>query len=224
MTASATQTYIDFMSSSRRNAHGKTFQQILNYSEEEMEFDHEYIQWLFPLPEPSPYNPLAPVINVAELQVLLTDQIKHNLELAANKMLDFWGIEPWNPQKLPILNGHNALRFSRVLQSLVYHGYRTKAEEILQKALSVSIPTSSQKKARSISSVISSIAGNTKPCLRPSRDRVSGLTYWETAYLTACERMEENNVSKEPSDDKEYIEQSPEKPKDTTKKRVRYER
>jgi hypothetical protein len=96
---------------------------------------HDYIQWLFPLPEASRFNPEAPLLSAADKAAFRTDP---DLQLRALKALDlllgFWGfarnekaivrapdfaarsanwLEPTN---------HNHLRLTRVLLFLGHAG------------------------------------------------------------------------------------------------------
>ena len=41
---------------------GRTRNQILAFGDRQLEEVHDYIQWLFPLPEPSRFNPDAPLL------------------------------------------------------------------------------------------------------------------------------------------------------------------
>ena len=47
-----------------RDHRGRLLSHILGFSLDELEFHHDYIQWLFPLPEPSGANPSAPLLSL----------------------------------------------------------------------------------------------------------------------------------------------------------------
>jgi len=104
------------------------FSQMQRYTSQELEDDHEFIQWIFPTTTKSKFNKLSPIIKINELRSnQLFEQAKllmsrHSLKL----MLKHWGISSdmktiFNKDKFKLLNGHNGVRLSRVLQSLVYH-------------------------------------------------------------------------------------------------------
>lgn len=178
-----TQKYLQFMAGNIVNSEGFTVSTILNYNSLQLESDHAFIQWIFPLPEPSRFNPDAPLIDVKELKQSLqqkeTDetmrQVIENHERATMMMLQFWGIEPAiNPKRITCLNGHNGLRFSRFLQCLVYHGYREKAKSILDQILGI----------------VNSSDGKEAKLLKPSINRSTGKTLWEECYLHACDMMD----------------------------------
>lgn len=111
--------YINFLNSDR-------FEEIISYDKHEMENDHEFIQWLFPTTTPSDFNPNAPVINIQELRQHRDFKIAQEKMLLSFKLITcHWGIdgtEVVDTKKFTRLNGHNGLRLSRVLQSLIYHG------------------------------------------------------------------------------------------------------
>jgi hypothetical protein len=58
-----------------------------------LELKHDYIQWLFPLPEPSPVNPEAPTLTPEAVNGFGSDlALKARLRRALEKMLAFYGI------------------------------------------------------------------------------------------------------------------------------------
>ncbi len=127
-----TKEYIQFIRGGT-TSHGMTFEEIMNYTDRDLEDDHAYIQWIFPLAAPSQFNPDAPVINIAELQNY--PEAKEAMLRSYEKITKFWGLysDPIDRKRLILLNGHNGLRFSRFLQSMVYHGHENLAEETLEK-------------------------------------------------------------------------------------------
>jgi hypothetical protein len=171
--ANGTLEYIEFIRG-RKTPHGITHEKILNYTDQELEGDHEYIQWIFPLATSSMFNPDAPVINVKELQNY--PEASAAILRSSEKLTKFWGIhsDPVDDRRLRLLNGHNGLRFSRFLQSMVYHGHANIADEVLQRVLS-----------------------NVHK-LSPSRGK-GGKTLWEEKFLEAKEKMNELEENREES-------------------------
>lgn len=55
-----------------RDAEGRSLEDILQFKDSELEYHHDYIQVLFPLPEPSPINPGAPIIKYVSLARMLS--------------------------------------------------------------------------------------------------------------------------------------------------------
>lgn len=123
---------VQFYRSEIANNDGTTFEDILAYSYGALEVDHSYIQWLFPLYEPSCFNVLAPVLTTEEQILFSTDPfLRDRVEKAFHKMLDFYGLQysdevvSWqvpgkheNPQWWLEFFNHNMLRITRILMSL----------------------------------------------------------------------------------------------------------
>ena len=55
-----TERLIRFYDGTGTDHRGRTLADIHAYDHDALERHHDFIQWLFPLPEPSPVNPLAP--------------------------------------------------------------------------------------------------------------------------------------------------------------------
>lgn len=128
--------YVAFLNDENQ---GITYSDFLAMADRELEFSHSFIQWIFPLAEPSRFNSDAPVLDLAELSVKIQSDptIVDKLNQSVDKMLAFWGIgadlsviDPLKARSLDRHN-HNALRFSRMLRSLVYHGQDARAASIL---------------------------------------------------------------------------------------------
>jgi hypothetical protein len=47
---------------------GRSLTEILAWPDDRLEDVHDFIQWLFPLPEPSGANPSAPTLDAATIQ------------------------------------------------------------------------------------------------------------------------------------------------------------
>lgn len=57
-----------FYTGNGRDVQGRTHAEILAWSDALLEAVHDYIQWLFPLPEASGFNPLAPLLTPALIE------------------------------------------------------------------------------------------------------------------------------------------------------------
>ena len=76
----------------KRDAEGRTLDNILNFSADELEYHHDFIQYLFPLPERSPINPYAPVVTPeVRREFLARSDLREALMLALGRMLNFYG-------------------------------------------------------------------------------------------------------------------------------------
>lgn len=106
---------IEFLRGNGVDGAGRKIGTVLNFSFDETENVHDYIQWLFPSDMPSECCPDAPVLSPDDIAIMKTDEtIRANLTRAWNKMMGFYGssihwITPWN---------HNYLRITRILRCL----------------------------------------------------------------------------------------------------------
>jgi hypothetical protein len=122
--------FIYFFQNKIRNIDGLTHNDILNYDNKKLEDKHNYIQYLFPLPVKSKYNPDAPVIN----QIFINEAI-NNMEIRKNiiksflRMLNFYGysysvkpfdiIDKGETKQWLTKQNHNYLRITRILKFLM---------------------------------------------------------------------------------------------------------
>jgi hypothetical protein len=71
----------------------RTLEQTLAWDDAMLEGTHDYVQWWFPLAEPSAYNSHAPVASCAEFEELGGDErVMGGLERAMHRMLRFYGL------------------------------------------------------------------------------------------------------------------------------------
>ena len=128
---------IDFLKAKTTDRHGRKITDFMNLSEREMEDDHEWIQWVFPINTPSPHNPFAGQIFSGS-----SDYFRSNSKLGLQQM-DFlrkysdslglgWGTGTPDPQKFfSIINdpyNHHVKRISRVLKHLMLTGKQYSAQ------------------------------------------------------------------------------------------------
>lgn len=77
-----------------QDAEGRTLDETLEFSNEQLEYYHDYIQYLFPLPERSPVNPSAPTITKDVREAFLTRQhLRKQLGRSLERMANFYGLE-----------------------------------------------------------------------------------------------------------------------------------
>lgn len=141
---------LEFWHGSGTNQEGFSFNQIINFDFDELERNHCYIQWLFPLDEPSQAVPESPVIEKTEIDKLVKDDIiVFKMGLALGRMLEFYGLDIPREDKFAIVKSkdfdkrakkwitpqnHNYLRLTRIMKSLSLLGFGYYAK-ILQKTL-----------------------------------------------------------------------------------------
>ncbi|MBM4067650.1 MAG: hypothetical protein FJ271_01710 [Planctomycetes bacterium] len=84
---------LDFYRGDGTDSVGRSLEQILSWDDDEFESVHDFIQWLFPLPEPSQFNPDAPLLDEGEIAVFRSDPlIRSNLLRSFERMLSFLGL------------------------------------------------------------------------------------------------------------------------------------
>jgi hypothetical protein len=114
---------------------GRMLRDVWAWSFENLERIHNYIQWLFPLSEPSQFNMRAPVLDREAIQQFrMESKLRDNLIISLNVMLRFYGFETFTGdnqvrvRKAPNFHerkrnwlttgNHNFLRLTRILKSL----------------------------------------------------------------------------------------------------------
>ncbi len=121
---------------------GRTHAGILAWDDEQLEHVHDYIQWLFPLPERSGANPSAPVLDPASIATMRSDpEMQARLVSGFERMLAFYGfvlreseiVE--GPDFAPAAarwltpGDHNHLRITRILRCLRVLGREQEAQQ-----------------------------------------------------------------------------------------------
>lgn len=109
----------DFMRGDLKNTNGIHYLDILNFTLEELEKTHNYIQWIFPLPTVSQFQPSAPIISIRQIEELRKDKkILGNIMRATDRMAEFY----LNSSHWLNHNDHNFLRITRILTCLNLFG------------------------------------------------------------------------------------------------------
>ena len=115
---------------------GRYWSTVLHFSDSELEYTHDYIQWIFPLTEPSAFNPHAPLLDNESRKCFATDdRLQANMCEACRRLLTFYGLlcrrvdqsgrevilsESFSERSRHWVspNNHNHLRLTRILKSL----------------------------------------------------------------------------------------------------------
>lgn len=148
-----------------RDAEDRTLSEILRFPDRDLEYHHDYIQWLFPLPERSPFNPNAPQIDQATAEAFRTrPELRSRLRESFVRMLSFYGFEVIPVPaggKFGIQEGsnidfqrksrfwlrqfdHNHLRITRIIRCLRVLGLEDEAEEFYKILARVGAPKPGQ--------------------------------------------------------------------------------
>jgi hypothetical protein len=123
---------------------GRSFDSVLSFDLARLETTHDYIQWLFPLPEPSTFNPETPVLTERVILALQGDpRLMARVRRSLERMLSFYGLAlevgaegpkvvpgtDWKERQAEWLrpNNHNHLRLTRILRSIYLLGLREEA-------------------------------------------------------------------------------------------------
>lgn len=134
---------LSFYSGEAPDSQGRFLHQIQQWSDAKLESVHDYIQWLFPLPERSAFNTAAPVLTADVIKAFQSGKdLQENLRRSLLCMLRFYGLKLTSgPNK--ILRGrdfetkaanwlrtgnHNHLRIARILRSLMLLGLQAEAK------------------------------------------------------------------------------------------------
>jgi len=118
----------------------RSLKEIQQWDFNQLEYVHNYIQWLFPLTDRSHYNLDAPLLKLDDMQSFqsspkLRQEVLYNLEL----MLNFYGFIRYSDKIVAANNfdqriqqwlsfgNHNFLRITRILKSLKLLGLEHEA-------------------------------------------------------------------------------------------------
>lgn len=114
---------------------------IQNWTNDDWELHHDFIQWVFPLKEASQFNPDAPILTDEDIQIF-QDSFLLPLKLVFTRFLYFLGLEYSYDEDgyeiVPSANfsereyiwkifNHNHLRITRCLQSCILLGLEDEA-------------------------------------------------------------------------------------------------
>ena len=136
---------LDFYRGLGTDIEGRRLEDILAWPDDDLEAVHDFIQWLFPLPEPSKFNPDAPLLTHQDIAAFKSDPVlQANLMKSFERILAFLGLslsegrvvvggnftsrlaDVWtNPN-------HNWLRISRILRSLTLLGMEVQAQALYE--------------------------------------------------------------------------------------------
>lgn len=127
-------TIIEFYAGRAKDVEGRTLDDILAFNDEELEYTHNYIQWLFPLPEASRYYARAPILTEADITAFKAspDLLSRVCEAAA-RMTSFYRTS----EEVQTPGDHNHLRITRIIRFLTLIGLAKEARDFYDLALEV---------------------------------------------------------------------------------------
>ncbi len=130
----------------RGDGRGRSLAAIQGWDDAALEAVHDYIQWLFPLPEASGFNPAAPRLTPADIAAFqASPELRAALLGSFRRMLSFYGfmLDEAGPRIHAAANfaeraanwlcpgNHNLLRLTRILRCLALLGLAEHAAALL---------------------------------------------------------------------------------------------
>ena len=139
---------LDFYAGRGGDHRGRTLSAVHRFPVEMLEYEHDFIQWLFPLRTPSPVNPEAPTLSERDIAEFRSNEtLKVRLQESFELMLDFYGLvieerdgnlAVQRADRFSLRAGnwltpgnHNFLRITRILKSLTILGRQDLARAFL---------------------------------------------------------------------------------------------
>lgn len=130
MNSMESQKLINYLKGTGTDSKGRTIQDVWNFTDEQLEETHNYIQWLFPLKEMSenvmgsPFLDDEDIIKIIKEDLDIQDNFLKSLMCMHNfyKDNDFW-LQP---------NDHNHLRITRILKSTTLLSSKENAKEFYE--------------------------------------------------------------------------------------------
>ena len=106
---------LHFLEGAIPDGRGHTLSMIMAFDDQTIESTHDFIQWIFPLDEPSRSHPGAPVLDLFEIEEIKSSEVAlENLMQSADWYFGFLQRhDHWIRQY-----DHNHLRISRAIKSL----------------------------------------------------------------------------------------------------------
>ena len=104
----------DFLCGDGRDGRGRLLAEVLDLDDTAIEGVHDFIQWLFPLPEPSRAVPGSPVLHPGEAEAIREDpRATEGFRAGLERMSRFYrDTDGWL-----VRFDHNHLRISRILRA-----------------------------------------------------------------------------------------------------------
>ncbi len=135
---------LDFYRGQDTDTEGRSLDELWEWNDDELEEVHDFIQWMFPLPEPSRFNPDAPLLTADDMAAFRSDVLlQSRLRKSFERILRFLGFSraedgsvvegPTFADRVPEVwayPNHNWLRITRILRSLCRLGLNSEAQSL----------------------------------------------------------------------------------------------
>ncbi len=135
---------IGFYSGTEPDHRGRYLHEIQRWPDDQLEKVHDYIQWLFPLLEPSAFNLAAPVLNRESIgEFRARPDLQEKLRVSFRRMMIFYGLETRSGEQVTVNRApnfaakatvwlspgnHNHLRITRIFKCLNVLGLEAEAK------------------------------------------------------------------------------------------------
>lgn len=123
---------VDFLIGSEPDIEGRYFNDILTMSDYDLEYCHDYIQWMFPLKDVSKFNPNACILTDEDIVLIKSNPIAiANFKAGIHRLVGFYEkYEYW-----ALDQNHNILRITRIIKSTSLLLSPAHAEKVYQRIL-----------------------------------------------------------------------------------------
>ena len=106
---------VAFLEGSGTDSRSRRLVELLQFDDDEIEYTHDFIQWMFPLKEASGSNFSAPNLRASDVDVIRSSaECQQNLETSASWILAFFK----RSEEVAQFTNHNHLRVTRIIKSL----------------------------------------------------------------------------------------------------------
>jgi len=137
---------IGFYCGTEPDHRGRYLHEIQRWPDDQLEGAHDYIQWLFPLAEPSGFNVAPPVLNTEAIEAFQArPDLQEKLRFSFLRMMNFYGLDMRSGEWVTIARApnfatksavwltpgnHNHLRLTRILKCLSLLGLEAEAKAL----------------------------------------------------------------------------------------------
>ncbi|KAE9541965.1 hypothetical protein HT665_02600 [Ursidibacter maritimus] len=143
---------LDFLEQKGTDHKGRTIQDIWAFDIFNLENNHDFIQWIFPLDTPTKSNRFAPILTESDCgQIKKSEIAQYSLQKSLDVMLSFWGLKLENGRVIVAeeldrnrinhfwirRTNHNQLRITRTIKSLAMLGQLELARQLQQGILEI---------------------------------------------------------------------------------------
>jgi hypothetical protein len=93
--------------------------QIQRWPDDQLEAVHDFVQWLFPLPEPSGFNAAVPILTRESIQEFRTrPKLQQKLRVSFLRMMNFYRLEARSGEQITVTRAPKPRRQSGFLPEI----------------------------------------------------------------------------------------------------------